>query len=164
MSKKKLSLPGMLLIIFSASVLFSHSSLAQAMPSFSMRSTNGTLYSSKGLPPGKPVILIYFAPDCDHCLSLMDAIFKRIHDFKKAQMVLVTFKPVGEVREFEKNYHISRYSNIKVGIETPIFFFRNYYQVENTPFTALFNRHRRLIISYKNQTPVDDLLKHLKVL
>ena len=164
MNKKKLSFCGTLLIIFSVSLFFSNTTLAQSMPSFSMRLTNGKLFSSKSLSPEKPVIIIYFAPDCEHCLALMDALFKKISDFKKAQIVLVTFKPMNEVVDFEKNYHSARYSNIKVGIEIPIFFFRGYYTVENTPFTALFDKHKKLIISYKKETPVNDLIKHLNVL
>jgi hypothetical protein len=77
---------------------------------------------------------------------------------------MATFKPVNEVIEFEKSYQTSKYPNIKVGIEIPVFFFRVYYDVEKTPFTALYDKHRKLIISYKKETPVDDLIKHLKVL
>ena len=91
-------------------------------------------------------------------------IFKRVGDFRKAQIVTVTFKPVNEVVDFEKSYQTTRYPNIKVGIEIPIFFFRQYYNLKNTPFTALYDKHGKLIISYKKETPVDDLIKHLKVL
>ena len=77
---------------------------------------------------------------------------------------MVTFKPLNEVVDFEKSYQTTKYPNIKVGIEIPIFFFRQYYNLQNTPFTALYDKHGKLIISYKKETPVDDLIKHLKVL
>lgn len=94
----------------------------------------------------------------------MNVVFKKMQDFKKAQIILVTFKPVSEVIDFEKAYQTSKYANIKVGIEMPVFFFRKYYNLENTPFTALYNKNGKLIISYKTETPVDDLVKHLKAL
>lgn len=147
-----------------AIALSSQSIAAQSFPKFSMQLTNGKLFSTKDLSPGKPVIIIYFAPDCEHCQKLMNAFFKRVHDFKKAQVVMVTFKPMNEVNDFEKNYQTVKYPNIKVGIEVPIFFFRTYYNVENTPFTVLYDRRRKLVISYKKETPVDDLIRHLKVL
>ena len=150
---------GFLTILFSSKI-----GVAQSLPSFNMQLTNGKLFSGKDLSRQKPVIIIYFAPDCEHCQTLMNAFFKRIRDFKKAQIVMVTFKPVQEVAEFEKNYHTIKYPNIKVGTEIPVFFFRAYYKVENTPFTALYDKYGKLIISYKKETPVDDLIKHLKVL
>ncbi|MEP6951732.1 MAG: redoxin domain-containing protein [Ginsengibacter sp.] len=164
MNKKKPPFSIALLIGFLVILLSTKNVVAQSFPSFSMQLTNGKLFSAKDLPQGKPVIIIYFAPDCEHCQKLMNIIFKRIRDFKKAQIVMATFKPVSEVVEFEKSYQTAKYPNIKVGIEVPVFFFRTYYDVENTPFTVLYDKHRKLVISYKKETPVDDLLKHLKVL
>jgi peroxiredoxin len=145
-------------------LLSSTVSFAQNMPAFSMQLTNGKVFTAKDLPAKRPVVIIYFSPDCEHCLSLMNALFLRIQDFKKAEIVMATFKPEEEVIEFEKNYNIAKYPNIKVGIEMPVFFFRKLYNLENTPFTALFDRSGKLVVSYKKDTPVDDLVKHLKAI
>jgi cytochrome oxidase Cu insertion factor (SCO1/SenC/PrrC family) len=164
MNKMKLSFCRVLLIGFTLILFSTKITKAQSIPSFSMRLANGKLFSDKDLSREKPVIIIYFAPDCEHCQILMNVLFKRIRDFKKAQIVMVTFKPVNEVVDFEKNYQTNKYPNINVGIEIPIFFFRKFYNLENTPFTALYDKHGKLIISYKKETPVDDLIKHLKLL
>src|ERR1700730_4219057 len=100
MNKKKLFFWGGLLIGFSAILFSSKIVVAQSIPSFSMQLTNGKLFSAKDLSHEKPVIIIYFAPDCEHCQTLMNVFFKKIRDFKKAQIVMVTFKPVNEVVEF----------------------------------------------------------------
>lgn len=164
LNKKKLFFYFVLLIVFS-SVLFSSTiAVSQSIPDFRMQLTNGKNFSSKELSHERPVIIIYFSPDCEHCQILMNEVFKRIAEFKKAQIVMVSFVPVNEVVDFEKNYHTNNYPNIKVGIEIPVFFFRYFYHLENTPFTALYDKHGKLIISYKKQTPVDDLIKHLKTL
>ena len=164
MNKKKFFFWARLLIIFLVILFSSEIAQSQPIPEFNMQLTNGKLFSTKDLSRGKPVIIIYFAPDCEHCQKLMNILFKKIGDFKKAEIVMVTFKPLNEVVEFEKSYKTIKYPNIKVGIEMPVFFFRYYYGVENTPFTALYDKHRKFIISYKKETPVDDLIKHLKVL
>jgi cytochrome oxidase Cu insertion factor (SCO1/SenC/PrrC family) len=143
-------------------MLTSEKAISQSIPSFQMQLTNGKIFSSKNLSRTKPVILIYFAPDCHHCRILMDTFFKKINAFKSAQIVLVTFKPLNEVADFEKYYKTHNYQNIKTGKESPVLFFRNYYQLDNTPFTALYDKKGKLIISYKKETPVDDLIKNLK--
>jgi thioredoxin-related protein len=152
MYKKKLYFFVVMSVIFSTGLLSSISAQTQLMPSFTMKLTNGKIFSSKELSPQKPVIIIYFAPDCDHCQVLMNALFKKINEFKRSEIVI------------EKTYQTAKYSNIKVGTEAPIFFFRTYYHLENTPFTVLFDKHGKQIISYKKETPVDDLIKHLKLL
>ncbi len=134
---------------------------SQPVPSFTMQLTNGKTFSNKNLSHTRPLILIYFAPDCEHCQLLMDAIFKKFSKFKTAQFIMVTFKPINEVAEFENHYQIKKYKNITTGTEVPIFLFRKYYQVDNTPFTALYDKKGNLVVSYKKETPVDDLLKHL---
>jgi thiol-disulfide isomerase/thioredoxin len=163
MYKKSLSFWS-LLLGFSFTLLVSKNTAAQSIPAFSMQLTNGKIFSVKDLPHARPVVIIYFSPDCEHCQALMNVLFKKISDFKKAEIVFVTFKPLQEVFEFEKEYKTASYPNIKVGIEIPVFFFRKYYDLENTPITALFDKRAKLIISYKKETSHDDLIKHFKVL
>jgi cytochrome oxidase Cu insertion factor (SCO1/SenC/PrrC family) len=162
MNKNNLSFLKLVLIIVSAILFSSNVAISQSMPPFKMQLANGTVFSSKNLSHEKPVLIIYFSPDCEHCQVLMNAVFKNIKDFKKAQIVMVTFKPLNEVIAFQKNYQTAKYPNIKVGIDMPIFFFKNYFNLQNTPFTALYNKQGKLIASYKNETPVNDLIRHLK--
>lgn len=137
------------------------SAVAQSVPGFQMQLSNGRIFSAKNLSPQKPTILIYFAPDCEHCQILMDELFKKIGSFKKAQIVMVTFENSHEVIGFERLHQTERFSNIKVGTEIPTFFLRNYYKLQRTPFTALFDKRGKMVVSYKDQTPVNDLIRHL---
>lgn len=161
---RKNRIPCVSLLVLALVLLSTNVAFSQAFPLFQMKQTNGKIFTSKDISPQKPSIIIYFAPDCEHCQTLMNAFFKKVNDFKKAQIVMVTFKPLNEVIDFEKRYKTDKYPNIKVGIEIPVFFFKNYYKLDQTPFTALYDQHKKLIISYKNQTSIDDLIKHLKAL
>lgn len=135
-----------------------------AMPPFKIRLTTGKLLSASDLPKQRPVVLIYFAPDCDHCQTLMQAFFKRISEFKNAEIVLVTFKPIRELIPFEKFYRTAQYKNLNVGTEEPALYLQMYYKLQKTPFTALYNKEGSLSYSYKAETVVDDLITRLKKL
>lgn len=135
-----------------------------AIPPFKMLMTNGRFFSSSDLPKNKPVILIYFAPECEHCQALMNEFFRNIEAFKTVQIVLVTFKPVQELSPFEKTYETYKYENIKVGTEGTSFFLRKFFRLDTTPFTALYNKDGKLIHSYKKETPVEDLVDRVKQL
>ena len=37
------------------------------VPPFGMLQTNRKVFRAQQLPANKPIIIIYFSPDCDHC-------------------------------------------------------------------------------------------------
>ena len=137
---------------------------SQSVPPFKMTLSNSNIFNAADLPKGKPLVLIYFDPDCDHCQKLMTELFKKIKSFKKAEMVLITFKPVTEVAAFEKKYTTGKYPNMKVGTEGTLFYLKNYYKLVKMPFTALYDSKGNYSYSYRDETPVDDLINRLKVL
>jgi cytochrome oxidase Cu insertion factor (SCO1/SenC/PrrC family) len=138
---------------------------ASSVPPFKMLQTNGRYFTSKDLDQAKPVVLIYFAPDCDHCQVLLQGVFKNMEAFKKVQLVLVTFKPLSELALFERQYNTARYSNVKTGTEGTTFFLRSFYKLTNTPFTAVYDASGKLVCSYKSTTtPVGEILNCVKKL
>ena len=135
---------------------------SQTIPPFKMTLSNNKIFSAADLPKGKPLVLIYFDPDCDHCQKLMTELFKKINRFKKVELVLITFKPVTEVAAFEKKYTTSKYGNMRVGTEGTLFYLKNYYKLVKMPFTALYDRKGNYIFSYRDETPMDGLIDRLK--
>jgi len=145
-------------------IFFSSATLSQNLPPFKMYRSDKTVFNAAELPKTKPVVLIYFDPDCDHCQKLMKELFQKIDAFKKAQIIMVTFKPVEELPAFEKLHNTQKYSNITVGTEGAAFYVRNYYGLVTMPFTALYDKNGNLIYSYRKDTSVDDLINRLKKL
>lgn len=132
-----------------------------ALPPFKMLRTDGRYFTAGDLPKGRPVVLIYFAPDCEHCRQLLDAVFKKIDAFQKAELVLVTFKPVRELALFERAYQTEKYTNVKTGTEGNTFYLRNFYKMQNTPFTALYDKGGKLVQAYRKEPPVAELIRRL---
>lgn len=155
------------LLLFGCFFLLSNNLFAQAadtLPPFGMTLSNGRYFKATDIPQGHPVLLVYFAPDCDHCHTLMNAFFKRANDFKAAEVVMVTFKPVNELAAFEQAYQTSLYPNITIGTEGTTNYLRLFYKLQSTPFTALYNKEGKLISSYRKNPLLDELLKQLKQL
>jgi thiol-disulfide isomerase/thioredoxin len=150
------------LICFSAIAFISLAAFSQSLPHFKMYRSDKTIFNAAELPKTKPVVLIYFDPDCDHCQKLMKELFQKIDAFKKAEIIMVTFKSVEEVAAFEKLNNTQKYSNIIVGTEGTGFYLRNYYGLVTMPFTALYDKKGNLNYSYRKETFVDDLINRLK--
>jgi thiol-disulfide isomerase/thioredoxin len=160
MNKRILYLIGIFLWLAAPAV--AQTKAATGIPPFKILQTNGKFFSASELDKTKPVVLIYFAPDCPHCQVLMSGLFKNINSFKKTQLVLVTFKPVSELQLFEREFNTTSYPNIKTGTEGSTYFLRYYYNLSNTPFTAVFNKGT-LVCSYRDiNTPIDVIMNCVK--
>ena len=149
-------------------VLFLKPAVAQKggsdIPLFKLWRTNGQLVTAKDLPAKKPVVLIYFAPDCHHCTDLLNGVFKEMATFKKATLLLATFKPAAELRTYEQAHKPGGYPNIISGTEGNTFMLRYHYNMQKTPFVALFNASGKLVRTFDNEPLVKDILPGVKAL
>ncbi|WP_026769569.1 redoxin domain-containing protein [Asinibacterium sp. OR53] len=131
------------------------------LPPFKIVKSDAKLYRATELPMGKPILLIYFSPDCDHCKVMMDAFFKRVHDFDKASVVMITYFPLAAVNQFVQEHKVYKYPNIVTGTEGNSFFLRNYYKMTGVPFAALYDKNGNLISSYMQNVPLAELASQL---
>ncbi|MCU7548699.1 redoxin domain-containing protein [Chitinophagaceae bacterium LB-8] len=165
--KKEFSVIKFILALFAAVLLFSAIASAQTsvksrkLPPFRIMQANGKLYKAENLPVGKPILLVYFSPDCDHCQKLMNEFFKSAEDFKKASIVMITYLPVDRVAQFNKEYEVQRFSNLVVGTEGMTFLVRNYYNLMEMPFAALHDKDGNLVKSYTRNVPLKELSNSL---
>lgn len=132
------------------------------LPPFGMLLSSGRYFSAADIPKEKPVLLIYFAPDCDHCHTLMNAFFSKAAAFARAEVVMVTHRPLAEVADFERKFGTAQFANIKVGSEGSSNFLRLFFKLQDTPFVALYDPERKLVSSYRKDPPVTVLLQQLK--
>lgn len=134
------------------------------IPPFRIMQPNGNEYRADNLPMGKPILIIYFSPDCDDCLAFMDKFIKQIGSFNKVSITMITYLPISEVAKFSTEYRIYKYGNIVVGTEAPTIFVRNYYNITKIPFVALYDKNGNKIVSYERNIPIMELKNKIKVL
>jgi thiol-disulfide isomerase/thioredoxin len=149
------------LLLFAGSPVLAQSG---KIPPFSITLADGKIFRAQDLPVGKPIIIIYFSPDCDHCDTLMKGFFGQPALFAKASVAMITYLPVDKVAAFVKKYGIRKYANIYAGTEGYSFFVRNYYGLTELPFAALYDRDGNFIQSYSKHIPLKELAGKLKIL
>lgn len=134
-------------VLFSLCCFAASFSFAQSgkVPPFKILQPNGVVFGAQNLPLGKPILLVYFSPDCDHCEKMLQQFFQRAADFQKASVAFITYLPVGKVAKFAKDYGLARHANMYAGTEGTSFFVRNYYRIQNLPFVALYTKNGDLV-------------------
>lgn len=136
----------------------------KGIPPFQIMLSNGQSFSAGQLKKGKPVLLVYFAPDCGHCQTFMKALFQKMASLRKAEIVLITYKPLKDLKQFVADYGVGRHPNVTAGTEGSSFFIRYHYNVINLPFTVLFNSRGELAHMYRKEPSLTDLQARLKAL
>ena len=157
-----------LLFLIPLSLLFLSNTETKAqsgkLPPFCIMQPNGKYFRAQNLPFEKPIIIIYFSPDCEDCLSFMDKFFTRAKDFNKASLVMITYLPMDDVKKFVVRYKTGNYKNITVGTEGSTFFVKDYYKIMDMPFAALYDKNGNIQISYQKNIPLKELINKLQKL
>ena len=151
---KKLS--GLLLLL---AVTFSiHSQPVQnpnkkGLPAFDILQVDDSHFKVTDLKKGLPVMVVYFDPDCDHCLLFINELLNHINAFNNVQIVMITYVPVESVKSFITQVGLNKYPGIKIGTEGNAFIVRYHYNIMQFPYLALHDKNGVLFATYESQVP-----------
>ena len=120
-----------------------------------------TIFNTTQIPEGNPIIFIYFSPDCENCQQETENLLSQLSDFKKTQFYFFTYDPMNRLRNFYYRYNFSKYSNITVGRDYN-FSFPRYYQVNTTPYMAIYDRHKQLFAIFDGVPEVNKIVEIIK--
>lgn len=129
-------------------------------PHFNIQRPDSTWYTHHHLPK-KPVLIVYFSPDCGHCQTETETLISNIHKLKKLHIVLITSRPFEDMVNFHNFYRLHKFENIVVG-QDPNYYVTRFYNVKFTPFSALYNKKGKLVKSYEQGITMPELLEHIK--
>ena len=109
----------------------------------------------------QPTLIMYFSPDCDHCIHQMEDMNKRIKEFSKYQVVMVTNQPMIDLVDFIHKFNLGGKENFKIGKDDK-FQLPGFYAIKALPFFAIYNKDGKILSTHESNTSVDVLLKDLK--
>jgi hypothetical protein len=121
-----------------------------------------TQLNSNQIPLGHPVVIMYFDPGCVHCQDETKSIVANIDSLKNVQIYLLTPMPYKELMGFYNTFHLSRYKNITVGIETEHTFYEAF-KPTGIPYLAIYNSQKKLIKIYKGGAEINAIFEAVKI-
>lgn len=119
--------------------------------------TDSIWINNKTISKDKPVVFIYFSPDCGHCEIETEAIKKHMDSLKNATFVFVSFHPIEKIKAFYDKYDLAKYDNIVMGRD-PQYHIPSFFRVEFTPFVAVYTPQGNFIKAYKQGANMTDLI------
>jgi hypothetical protein len=78
--------------------------------------------------------------------------------FSDVQFLFVTSYPMVDMEKFKKGYNLSKYPNIITGVDTA-HFIHDYFPAEGVPYTAVYNKAKKLNKTFLGPLTVKQLAK-----
>jgi len=114
------------------------------LPSFNLLlMDSATKLNTDAIPAGKPIVLLYFSPECPFCQAETEEIVSRIQSLSDIRFYFFTPYPFGQLRNYYSHYELEKYPNITVGRDYTASFGR-YFKTQAVPYMAIYNKDKRL--------------------
>jgi thioredoxin-related protein len=156
-----------LFALVSASALFAQYGIdttppykrSPTVPPFTLLETDSvSLFTKADLKKNKPVLIIVFSPDCEHCQHETEEIIKHMDDFKKVQIVMATMMPFTTMKNFYVRYKLANYKNIKVGKDLQNML-PSFYMAHSLPYLAMYDKKGELLTTFEGTMKIENLIK-----
>ncbi len=119
-----------------------------------------TIFNTYNIPEGKPILIMFFDPECGHCKDETKRLLAGMDSLKDIRFYMITsvhdFK---KLRDFYDEYHLGDYKNIEVVGRDYEYFFITYYGVKFVPDLVLYDAHKNLVKFFDGHVTVDELYR-----
>ena len=131
------------------------------LPPFELKGLDGKAIKRDNLLKNRGTILMFFSPDCNHCLQQMDWMKQVKEELKAYNFVLATYQPLEELKGFYQSFKLNEWKNIYIGRDEK-YFLPPYFRIRNLPFIALYDKKGQLISVFEGNTKTDLILASFK--
>jgi thioredoxin-related protein len=132
-----------------------------SVPGLQLLTTDSTAYTNDSIPKNKPVMLMLFSPDCDHCQHEAEQIAANKDSFTNTHIILVSTFPIHRLKEFAEKYRLTSMNNV-VMTKDPFYLLISFYAVRNLPYLALYNKKGALIETFAGSVGIEKIIATLK--
>lgn len=122
-----------------------------------------TQLNTNDIPKGKPSILIFFSPDCDHCQRETKSIVENMDSLQDVNLFFITIDPFGRMKLFNEAYKLYQYKNVVVGRDYT-FFFPYQFKGAQPPYTVIYDKYKRMEFVLPAERNAHELIAYLKKL
>ena len=131
------------------------------IPQFKVnKAPDSTSFTRENLKKNVNTVFFIFSPDCNHCQHETESMVKKIKEFNKTQIVMITYFPWTEMMVFYNNYNIGKYPQIIMARDNN-YFFPVFFKIRNFPSIYVYDKKGNFKKSFEGSVKIEDILKEL---
>lgn len=132
-----------------------------AVPPFTIAlAVDSASFSKENVKGKRPVLIMVFSPDCNHCIQATQDLLANIQKFKKTEIILASSLSMASVNAFYVENKLSLYSNIHVGYDRNNFL-GSFYEVRSFPSIFLYDKKGKFKEDFTDHPKFEDIAKSL---
>jgi hypothetical protein len=116
---------------------------SDTIPAFHLQLIDSSFYISNQHSQQPFLAIIYFSPDCGHCIDLTEELIGKADSLSNTLILLTAYKTLDDLRAFSQRFQLNRFPFIRVGQDIS-YAIVPYYRIAYTPLVALYGPDRRL--------------------
>ena len=134
----------------------------ETIPAFNIHTVPDSVnYSNNNLKKNKPFVIMFFSPECEHCQKEVKELSKYKNKFKNIPILMLSPANYAEIKQFYKDYAVSKMPNITVAHDDNSTMSR-LFQLRTFPTMFVYNRTGKLAKTFVSNVSIPDLLKAVK--
>jgi hypothetical protein len=136
----------------------------EALPSFDLLLVDSiTHFNTAKIPEGKPVVLMYFSPDCSHCQNETRDIISNMNSLKEVLFYFVTNDPSEKLCDFDKMFKLYKYPNIILGRDYK-YFFPGHFKNVAPPYSVVYDEDKIARAVFEGDSSVNQIISLINTL
>lgn len=131
------------------------------VPPISMTTASGKVFTNQNLKKHKPIMIMLFSVDCEHCQHQTQEITANISRFRGAQLIMITPSAHSEMYAFYQGYGISKYPDVITMGTDSTRRLNMFYQQRFFPGIYIYNKDNHLVYHHEGTAKIDTLVHYL---
>lgn len=132
------------------------------LPAFNiLLQDSATIVNTYYAKEGKPVVLVFFSPDCDHCQQFTKSLASKMDSLKDVQVYLFTPMYLSLLRPFAKELKLADHKNVVIGKDFQ-YFFPSFYGANYVPYVAVYDRKKKFVKMWEGKVKIEELMDVLQ--
>lgn len=132
---------------------------AKKIPALRFTDTDNAAVSNKDIPKGKPLMLLYFRSDCDHCEHTAQQL-KSTASRYPLTIWMVSAEPIPTLRTFEDMMGLYDFDNLRV-LQDHTQSMHRWFDFTQLPFIVLYDKNGKQLKIFSELPAVADVKKML---
>ncbi|SEW03892.1 Thioredoxin-like domain-containing protein [Chitinophaga sp. YR573] len=126
------------------------------LPAFSILLKDTTTKFDIGkIPTGRPILLIFFGPNCPYCDTLTRNILSHIYMLKDVRLFMLSVAYFHDTKVYEEKYQLNKYDNIMLGQTYDNSF--NNFKFSGYPLVVVCDRNKKIKLANIGPLTVDTI-------
>ncbi len=132
------------------------------IPPFSINLVpDSSYFTNANLKKDKPLMVMFFSPDCDHCQKQTKDILAYKNELKDVQILMISVLPNKFNLPFFEEYQLAKVQNIKLGTDLT-YKLRQVYQVKTLPAMYVYDVNGNLAKAFVGNVNVPSIIDAVK--